>query len=163
MIRLRRRRAKEPRLVAVDALAKVRYALYSLSRARSVLESAYRRTRDETLEATLAAYRDVEMILERAAIRLEIIVASGVYNRELLLASLRDLEGVAKASVPPPTSQILSEIIDDIVQLYTLVPETPAAAVEGQSQPSEQAEDILSAAEAEAKRRLGAASAGGES
>lgn len=165
MIKLSRRKSREPRLVAVEALAKIRYALYSLARARAVLESAHRRTGDESLKAIISVYKDIELALEKAAIRLEVIVSSGILSRLLVLSSLRDLEGLARLGMPPPAAQLVAEASDELASLYTLIPESPSEGLLDDSitRKAGQASEILSAAAEEAKRRLSAAGASGES
>jgi len=139
-------RRENPRILAARALGLVRQALYSVRRAKWMLE------RRGTEEKGLLRYLEIlELTLERIALRLETIATTGIMTPEMILLPRALIQEVSKMMSLPQVEPVLSEIDLTLSALAELsqaeIPETMLTHV------SEEARRILREIEAELEKR----------
>ncbi|MCE4619663.1 MAG: hypothetical protein F7C33_01435 [Desulfurococcales archaeon] len=150
------RKKRNPTRMVMDALLVVRRAQLEVRRAKA---------RARQLEGVLPAgeYRNlilsletIDNVLERVAVRLETILASGIITADLLRLP-RVLVSKASsqlANIPPELSQSLAEINDILDAIIAQAPEGAPEIPIAEENVEESAEEVLEEAKKEAVRRL---------
>jgi division protein CdvB (Snf7/Vps24/ESCRT-III family) len=153
-------RKKDAMKAIMEALALVRKAQLEVRRAKSRARTMSKLLSIQEYKDLMEALETLDIILERVALRLQTILVTGVFNKELLETPKEILVRALNISsmIPPSITQSLAEITDTLDVLASHAPSIPEASIpaveESNSHVSENVEEVLREAKEEARRRL---------
>ncbi|MCE4617956.1 MAG: hypothetical protein F7C82_00915 [Desulfurococcales archaeon] len=149
---------KDAMRMVLNTLSAVRRAQLEVRKAKIRAKSMSKLVSKEEYNNLLIVLETIDVVLERVALRLQTILASGILTRDLILLPKAVIERTAELSstIPPSLTQSLAEITDMLEVLAAIAPtppDTPIYSLEAQP-PSEEIEEVLREAREEARKRL---------
>lgn len=149
---------KDAMRMVLNTLSTVRRAQLEARKAKIRARSMSRLVSREEYDQLLVALETIDIVLERVALRLQTILASGIITRELVLVPKAVVERASQytSTIPPNLSQALAEITDMLEYLAATAPSPtgPQAPIPDMQPSSEEVEEVLRDAKEEARKRL---------
>lgn len=152
-----RRGRRDAVTLALTTLSAVRRAQAEVKRAKARARGVSRLVSSEEYRNLLMGLETLDVLLERVALRLETILASGLVTRDLVSTPKTVIERAAElaSSVSPAISNSLAELTDMMELLASMAPQAPGALYTGEpAAAAAEAEEVLKEAREEAKKRL---------
>lgn len=155
---MRRTSRKDAMRMVLNTLSTVRRAQLEVKKAKARARSMSRLVPREEYNNLIVTLETIDIILERVALRLQTILASGIITRDLLIVPKAVVEKASElsSSIPLGLTQYLAEITDMLEVLASTAPASPdTPSYMGDFTPSrEEVEEVIREAREEAKRRL---------